>query len=163
VKPDDAFVVDVQVACDNKEIPSNSEIATWVTRALLATGREFDAGTELSVRVVDKSEIQALNRDYREQDKPTNVLSFPAGEVAGLPPEAAVVLGDLVVCADIVSQEADEQGKPAADHWAHMLVHGTLHLLGYDHGDDSEAAAMEGLETQTLKQYGLPDPYGESR
>ena len=163
MKADDAFIVDVQVACDNKEIPSNTEIASWVTRALLATGRKFDAGTELSVRVVDKGEIQALNRDYREQDKPTNVLSFPAGEVAGLPPEAAVVLGDLVVCADIVSQEADEQGKPVADHWAHMLVHGTLHLLGYDHGDDSEAAAMEGLETQTLTQYGLRDPYGESR
>ena len=155
--------VDVQIACKNKDVPPTSEIEAWVARALLASGRQFGAQTELSVRVVDTGEIQGLNRDYRQQDKPTNVLSFPGGPVAGLPVEEATVLGDVVVCADVVSREAAEQGKSVAEHWAHMLVHGTLHLLGYDHGNPAEAAEMEGLETKILGQYGLRDPYGEPR
>ena len=155
--------VDVQVACDSKDVLAPAEIEAWVVRALIASGREIAAKAELSVRVVDTGEIQDLNRDYRQQDKPTNVLSFPGGPVEGLPVGEATVLGDIVVCADVVSREAAEQGKAVADHWAHMLVHGTLHLVGYDHGNDSEASAMEGVETQTLMQYGLPDPYGESR
>ena len=158
-----APVVYVQIACNNNDVLPPAEIEAWVVRALLASGQEFAARTELSVRVVDTGEIQALNRDYRQQDKPTNVLSFPAGPVAGLPAEEATVLGDIVVCADVVSREAAEQGKPAADHWAHMLVHGALHLVGYDHGNASDAAEMEELETTILGQYGLRDPYGESR
>jgi len=163
VSPDITPSVDVQIACSNNDVPPPPEIEAWVVRALLASGRQFAGRAELSVRVVDTGEIQDLNREYRQQDKPTNVLSFPGGPVAGLPAEETTVLGDIVVCADIVGREAAEQGKPVADHWAHMLVHGTLHLLGYDHGDSAEAAEMEGVETRVLRQYGLPDPYGEPR
>ncbi len=160
---DCALAVDVQIACDNDDVPPPMEIEAWVVRALRASGRTFTAGAELSVRVVDTVDMQAMNRDYRQQDKPTNVLSFPGGPVAGLPDDEATVLGDIVVCADVVSREAAEQGKAVVDHWAHMLVHGTLHLLGYDHGNAAEAAEMEGLERQVLGQYGLRDPYGEPR
>ncbi len=155
--------VDVQIACTNNDVPPPADIEAWVGRALRGSGREFARQADLSVRVVDTGEIRDLNRDYRQQDKPTNVLSFPGGPVAGLPAEEATVIGDVVVCADIVSQEAAEQGKPVAEHWAHMLVHGTLHLLGYDHGNAAEAAEMEGLETKILGLYGLSDPYGASR
>ena len=155
--------VDVQIACDNNDVLAPAEIEAWVVRALIASGREFAVKAELSVRVVDTGEIQGLNRDYRQQDKPTNVLSFPGGPVEGLPVDEATVIGDIVVCAEVVSREAAEQGKPVADHWAHMLVHGTLHLLGFDHGNVSDAAEMEGLETKILGEYGLRDPYGESR
>ncbi len=155
--------VDVQIACTNNDIPPREEIEIWVARALQASGRKFAGQAELSVRVVDTGEIQGLNRDYRQQDRPTNVLSFPGGPITGLPAEEAAVIGDVVVCADVVSREAAEQGKPVAEHWAHMLVHGTLHLLGYDHGNAAEAAEMEGLEARVLGQYGLPDPYGATR
>jgi len=163
VSQDFAPEVDVQIACDNNDVLAPAEIEAWVVRALIASGREFAVKAELSVRVVDTGEIQGLNRDYRQQDKPTNVLSFPGGPVEGLPVDEATVIGDIVVCAEVVSREAAEQGKPVADHWAHMLVHGTLHLLGFDHGNVSDAAEMEGLETKILGEYGLRDPYGESR
>ena len=88
------------------------------------------------MRIVDAAEIHALNSDYRGKDKPTNVLSFPAGDVAGLPADMPVPLGDVVICASVVREEAAAQGKALDDHWAHMLVHGTLHLLGYDHETD---------------------------
>ena len=103
--------------------------------------------------------MRALNHEYRRINKATNVLSFPAGEIAGLPGEAPRVLGDVVICATVVSEEAAAQGKQVADHWAHMLVHGMLHLLGYDHELDAEAVEMEGLETQVLASSGLADPY----
>lgn len=111
------------------------------------------------MRVVDSEEMRALNRDYREQDQVTNVLSFPAEPVCGLPGEAPQVLGDIVVCAERVAEEATRQGKSLADHWAHLLVHGTLHLLGYDHQFDAEAAEMEDLEARILAKYGVSDPY----
>ena len=158
-----APTVDVQIACSNNDVPPREEIEAWVARALEAAGQKFAGQTELSVRVVDTEEIQDLNRDYREQDKPTNVLSFPGGPVQGLRAEEATLIGDVVVCADVVSREAAEQGRPVAEHWAHMLVHRPLHLLGYDHGDAAEAAEMEGLEAKILGRYGLPDPYGASR
>lgn len=106
--------------------------------------------------------MRSLNRDYRQKDKATNVLSFPAGAIEGLPAEAAPLLGDIVICAEVVSDEAAEQGKSTDDHWAHMLVHGTLHLLGYDHETDDDAAEMEGLEARILTVNGLRDPYVKS-
>lgn len=154
-----AFYVEVQVACNDSGLPSAEEIETWVTRAVEASGEDFERDIELSVRLVDTEEIQALNRDYREQDTATNVLSFPAGPIAGLPGEAVQSLGDVVVCATIVRQEALEQRKSVNDHWAHMLVHGTLHLLGYDHETDADAARMESLEARILTDNGLADPY----
>lgn len=125
-------------------------------------GASFPTGAEVSVRLVDTGEIQALNRDYRDMDKVTNVLSFPAGEIAGLPDDTARALGDIVVCAAVVSEEAARQGKITAHHWAHLLVHGTLHLLGYDHETDPEAFEMERLETSILVSNGLADPYLKS-
>ena len=114
---------------------------------------------EVSVKLTDNAEVQQLNAAYRDKDKPTNVLSFPAGRIEGLPDEVPVQLGDIVVCASVVRDEASEQGKAVADHWAHLLVHGTLHLMGYNHQTDVEAAEMEALETSILINSGLKDPY----
>ena len=114
------------------------------------------------MRVVDAEEMQSLNCEYRQQDAPTNVLSFPVGEIEGLPVAAGNFLGDIVVCASVVNREASEQGKHPNDHWAHMLVHGTLHLLGYDHQIDTEAAKMEALEQRVLAQHGVANPYRAS-
>jgi probable rRNA maturation factor len=128
-----------------------------VLRAAAAVGRDGDC--TVSVRVVDEDEMHTLNRNFRDQDKPTNVLSFPAGEIAGLPASEMPILGDIVVCAGVVTREAAEQGKAVADHWGHMIVHGTLHLLGHDHKSAAEAAAMEGLERDILAGLGITDPY----
>lgn len=158
-----SLLVDVQVACEDLDIPSAEEIETWVDRAVAGAGATFGGDTELSVRLVDTQEIRTLNRDYRQKDAVTNVLSFPAGSIKGLPIDNAVALGDIVLCAQVVSEQAAEQQKPVGAHWAHMLVHGTLHLLGYDHQTDADAAEMEGLETQILTDNGLADPYTECR
>ena len=147
----------MQVASDASDIPPDDAIREWVLRAAAVAGQDGDYA--VSVRVVDEDEMHALNRDYRDQDKATNVLSFPAGDIDGLPPGEAPILGDLVVCAGVVTREAAEQGKAVVDHWSHMVVHGTLHLLGYDHMTDSEAAAMERLERDILAGLGIADPY----
>lgn len=149
--------VDVRNACDDDTAPEASIVASWVVRAIEASGAT--GVSEVSVRIVDGDEIHALNKQYRGKDKPTNVLSFPAGEVSGLPADIPVPLGDIVICAGVVHDEATEQRKALADHWAHMLVHGTLHLLGFDHESDSQAAQMEALETRILSDQGLADPY----
>ena len=153
------FPVLLQFASNDDSVPDTKTITTWVNRALAAAG---NVDGELSVRVVDTVEMQALNRDYRSKDRPTNVLSFPAASIEGLPADADVPLGDIVICREVVRDEAERQDKAIADHWAHMIVHGTLHLLGFDHMNDREAAEMEGLEIKILADYGIPDPYGES-
>lgn len=158
-----SLVVDIQIACDDVGIPAMHQIETWVTRAVEDSGETLPGRPELSVRLVDKEEMRSLNRDFRQKDKVTNVLSFPAGGIAGLPVEAAPLLGDIVICAAVVSEEAAQQGKSTDDHWAHMLVHGTLHLLGYDHQSEADAAAMEGLEARILSAHGISDPYVKSR
>lgn len=152
--------VDVQLAADDESIPAADDIAIWVNRAIDAAGSS--SKREVSVRVVDADEMQQLNSEFRDQDKPTNVLSFPAGELAGLPDDADRPLGDIVVCAAVVADEAEQQGKRPGDHWAHMIVHGTLHLLGFDHESDSDAAEMEGLENRIMTDHGIASPYGES-
>ena len=157
-----ALEVDVQLACDAPGIPPDAEIRRWVEAAFLAATDPRPADAELAVRVVDAAESRALNGRYRDQDKPTNVLSFPAEQLDGLPEAAGHVLGDIVICAPIVAAEAAEQGKAVADHWGHMLVHGTLHLLGFDHQSDVEAAAMEALERQILAAGSVTDPYASS-
>jgi probable rRNA maturation factor len=112
--------------------------------------------TEVAIRIVDADEGRALNLQYRGRDYATNVLSFPAD----LPPGLNLpLIGDLVICAPVVAREAAEQGKKPADHWAHLTIHGTLHLLGYDHIEEAEAEAMEGLETRVLAGLGIADPY----
>lgn len=157
-----ALVVDVQLACADSWMPPEEAIETWTRRAFDATCQNHSGPAEVSVRVVEAGEMQALNREYRQRDAPTNVLSFPAGEIEGLPKEATQNLGDIVICADIVNDEASVQDKAREAHWAHMLVHGMLHLLGYDHEDAAEAATMEELEKRVLARYGVADPYRES-
>ena len=149
--------VDVQVASDAAGIPTSDDIREWIERTVAAVDPDRDA--DVSVRIVDEQEMRALNRDYREQDKPTNVLAFPAGDTGFVPPGEMPLLGDIVVCAAVVAREADEQGKPPGHHWSHMLVHGTLHLLGHDHVTDPQAQAMEALERQILDSLGIADPY----
>jgi probable rRNA maturation factor len=149
--------VDVQVASDAAGIPSTGAVRGWVERTVRATDPERDA--EVSVRIVDEAEMHVLNREYRDQDKPTNVLAFPAGDAGFVPPGEIPLLGDIVVCAAVVAREADEQGKPLEHHWAHMLVHGTLHLLGYDHVGEEQAETMEALERRILDEAGIADPY----
>lgn len=137
-----------------KGIPLQASFARWTEAALRAANRRRDS--ELSIRIVDAHEGRELNRDYRRRDYATNVLSFPAELPAGM---KLPLLGDLVICAPVVTREAAEQGKCLRDHYAHMTVHGTLHLLGYDHEDDSDAERMEALERKALNQLGVADPY----
>tara|TARA_B100000446_G_scaffold162740_1_gene163371 strand:+ start:9158 stop:9649 length:492 start_codon:yes stop_codon:yes gene_type:complete len=147
-----AVELDLQVASESSNLPSESQLQLWV-EAALASRRD---NSELSLRIVDESESQQLNGQYRQKDKPTNVLSFPAD----LPDELELpLLGDLVVCAPIVAREAVEQNKTQEAHWAHMLVHGTLHLLGYDHIEEADATEMEALETRIITKLGFPPPY----
>ncbi|WP_346837204.1 rRNA maturation RNase YbeY [Microbulbifer sp. SAOS-129_SWC] len=146
------LTLDVQRASDCPGQPSDEQIGTWAGAAL--RGRRDTA--ELSVRIVDEAESRELNHRYRGKDKPTNVLSFPAD----LPKDLDLpLLGDLVICAAVVAREADQQRKAIDAHWAHMVVHGTLHLLGYDHVEDAEAEVMERLETELLAGLGIEDPY----
>ena len=151
--------VDVQLACDDADIPAAANIQDWIARTLTAVSDKVEFETEVSVRVVGADEMRTLNKDYRHKDKPTNVLSFPAGELAGLPEEAGRPLGDIIICASVVRDEAQAQKKALADHWGHLLVHGMLHLLGFDHIKDSEAINMERLETSILADAGVADPY----
>lgn len=151
------LTADIQHASSATALPKDAELQAWAQAALNAALP--DAGEkELSLRIVDADEIQALNAQYRQKDKPTNVLSFPCELPEGVD---VPLLGDIVVCASVVQQEAHEQHKTEQSHWAHMVVHGTLHLLGYDHIDDAEAEEMEGLETQILTQLGFPPPYAQ--
>lgn len=154
--------VDVQIACDVAGVPDADAIRDWVRLATEGADSSSDGATEITVRVVDADEIHALNSLYRHKDKPTNVLSFPAGHIDGLPEGEPRLLGDVVVCASIVAAEAREQGKEVDQHWGHMLIHGTLHLLGFDHEAEDDAAAMERLEADILGKRGIADPYASS-
>lgn len=135
-------------------IPSPVSFRRWVDAALAGARRRRAA--ELSIRIVGTQEGRTLNRTYRDKDYATNVLSFPAD----LPPGVRLpLLGDIAICAPVVRREAAEQGKPVAHHWAHLSVHGVLHLLGYDHIEEADATRMEALETRILKGLGISDPY----
>jgi probable rRNA maturation factor len=138
-----------------KWAPTRSDIATWAGTAL---GRKA-AGRELGVRVVGSAESRRLNARYRGKDKPTNVLSFPAVELPAGPERP---LGDLVICPDVLRVEAREQRKSLRAHWAHLVVHGTLHLVGYDHEDSADADRMERREIAVLRRLGFPNPYRSS-
>ena len=150
--------VSVSYALPRTGIPSAVSFRKWVAAALSGRIREAD----LAIRLVDAKEGRALNRHYRGKDYATNVLSFPADLPEGLPEGVRLpLLGDLVLCAPVVAREARDQGKPLAAHYAHLTVHGTLHLLGWDHGNDVEAEAMEQLEREILAGLGIDDPYRE--
>jgi len=153
------LMLDLQLACeDNSELPTEEQLNLWATAAL--TSRTDIEEPELTVRIVDEEESQQLNFEYRGKDKPTNVLSFPFEAPAHVP---LPLLGDLIVCKQVVAREAVEQGKTSQAHWAHMIVHGCLHLLGYDHIKDEEAEEMEGIERIVLADLGFEDPYKDER
>ena len=148
--------VAVGYAVPRKGVPAANSFRRWVAAALDGRIREAD----LAIRIVGSREGRALNRHYRGRDYATNVLSFPADLPEGLPEGIRMpLLGDLVLCAPVIAREAKEQHKPLTAHYAHLTVHGALHLLGWDHGDDVEAEAMEQLERGILAGLGLPDPY----
>ena len=148
--------VAVSYACPRKGVPAAPSFWRWVGVALAGRIREAD----LAIRIVGEDEGRALNRHYRGKDYATNVLSFPAERPPGLPKNAKFpLLGDLVLCAPVVASEAAAQGKPLAAHYAHLTVHGCLHLLGWDHDDDADAQAMEQLEREILAGLGIDDPY----
>ena len=154
--------VDIQVASKAADLPDETWIADWVRAAIDGADPRQAESLEVAVRIVDESEMQLLNHEYRGKDRPTNVLSFPAGDDGFAPPDIPVALGDIVICAPVVQSEAAEQGKAPEAHWAHMIVHGALHLLGYDHEEPPEAEAMESLEVRILSQRGIGDPYNLS-
>jgi probable rRNA maturation factor len=121
------------------------------------------ARLEVSILLTDDAQVQELNRDYRQQDKPTNVLSFAAlDDDSPLPPDGPILLGDVIVAYETTEREARDEGKSFADHLSHLVVHGVLHLLGYDHLGDDEAEEMESLERSILAALGVPDPYKDA-
>ena len=144
--------VDVQYAMAVDGRPGEDTIRQWV----LQTGPEQKKDAELTVRIVDEAEITALNHRYRGKDGPTNVLSFP---YEGIPGVATELLGDIVICAPVVASEAVAQHKPLDAHWAHIVVHGVLHLLGFDHQHDDHAHQMEAREAELLASLGYANPY----
>ncbi|WP_025733823.1 rRNA maturation RNase YbeY [Carnimonas nigrificans] len=146
--------VDVQVAVDFSPLPDPCALEQWFSVVLAA--HPDDERTEMTVRFVTEEESRTLNHTYRGKDSSTNVLSFPFEAPQGVP---LPLLGDLVISPHVVAREADEQHKPLINHFAHMVVHGTLHLMGYDHIEDDEAEEMEALERQLLAQLDIPDPY----
>ena len=152
--------VSVSYALPRAGLPAAVSFRRWVAAALEGRIREAD----LAVRIVDDKEGRALNRHYRGKDYATNVLSFPADIAEGVKLPKGVkmpLLGDLVICAPVVAREANEQQKALNAHYAHLTVHGTLHLLGWDHEDEREAECMEQLEREILAGLGIADPYTE--
>lgn len=146
-------ILDLQLACEETSgLPDEALFQRWVDAVI----PPFQEESELTIRLVDVAESHELNLTYRGKDKPTNVLSFPFEAPPGI---EMPLLGDLIICRQVVEQEASEQGKPLEAHWAHMVVHGSLHLLGYDHIEDDEAEEMEGLETEIMLALGYEDPY----
>ncbi|EAR22228.1 rRNA maturation RNase YbeY [Nitrococcus mobilis] len=146
--------IDLQLASCNPDVPELEQFERWVAAAL-AGARD---AAEIAIRIVDEEEGRELNAIYRGYDYATNILAFPAELPEGV---EAVLLGDLVICAPLVAREADEQDKRLAAHWAHLVVHGVLHLLGYDHEEEAAAAVMEAQERVILAKLGYPDPYAD--
>lgn len=157
----DSLIVDVAIRADEwsallpdaETVARETAVAAWST----VTGRS-ESPAEISILLADDDAVRHLNRDHRGQDRPTNVLSFPTGDAAtgdGTP----VMLGDVVLACGVVAREAAAQGKPVAAHLRHLVVHGVLHLLGYDHETGPDAESMESLEVEILKSLAIPNPY----
>lgn len=148
--------LDLQLASEEPDIPDASLFQTWCEMAIAP----YQENAELTIRIVDEEEGQALNAEYRHKDYATNVLSFPSELPEGM--LEIPLLGDLVICAPVVAKEAKQQHKRLEAHWAHLVTHGCLHLLGFDHEQAEAADEMEALEQQLLMQQGYPDPYQET-
>ena len=156
--------LEIQNSIESESLPTQQDFILWIEKALeLSNSKIIDP--ELTIRIVSLDESQQLNSNYRDKNKPTNVLSFPFEIPEGLPVEVlesenmTSILGDLAICEAIVIEEAQEQNKKINHHWVHMVVHGVLHLLGYDHIDDSEAEEMESLEIEILNKFSIESPY----
>lgn len=146
--------IEIQAVFESADQPDRQQIQLWVDTALAG----YDRDTEIVVRIVDEQESAELNEQYRHKQGPTNILSFPAD----LPEEVDLdLLGDLVICAPVLEKEALEQNKLLTHHWAHIIVHGVLHLLGYDHIDDNDAELMENKEIEILNKLNINNPYTE--
>lgn len=146
-------ILDLQLACESPEgLPAESDFQRWLEAVL----PQFQEESEVTIRIVDEAESHELNHTYRGKDKPTNVLSFPFEAPPGI---ELPLLGDLIICRQVVEQEAVNQEKQLQAHWAHMVIHGSLHLLGYDHIEDEEAEEMESIETEIMLALGYADPY----
>ncbi|PTQ90417.1 putative rRNA maturation factor [Agitococcus lubricus] len=148
----------LQRVTTHKELPKSADFRAWINVAMIVANYQF--ASEVLIRIVDDEESQSLNGQYRGKDYATNVLSFPSE----LPHEIAAAmtrapLGDIIICAPVVMAEAKEQEKSLQSHWAHLTIHGVLHLLGYDHIDDDEAEQMEALEVQAMALLGYSNPY----
>ncbi|EGN76396.1 metalloprotein, YbeY/UPF0054 family [Idiomarina sp. A28L] len=155
------FHIDIQRAVETPELPSDTDIVSWAS-AVLSQHDLTEA--EMTIRITNAKEVQALNREYRGKDKPTNVLSFPFGDE--LPDEVVLdipLLGDIIICEPVLKAEAIEQNIAFAHHFAHLVVHGTLHLLGYDHLETPEAEEMETLEAKILATFDIPNPYANEQ
>lgn len=150
------LAMEVQVALRTPGLPKKADLQRWVIAALTNAGYINDA--ELVIRIVDEAESAALNQSYRHKQGSTNVLSFPFEAIPGVEMN---LLGDVVICAPVVLREAILQHKDPMAHWAHIVTHGVLHLLGYDHHNGMQAFAMEALESRILASLGYPDPYGD--
>ena len=150
--PDPELRLSVQFASEAADLPGRAQVRRWVASAL-------EHSAEITVRIVDADEAQALNTDYRQKDYVPNVLTFEYGEIGHDDQGRTMLGGDVVICAPVVEREAREQGKPLKDHYAHMTIHGVLHLQGYDHIEPEEADAMEARETAILERFHIPNPY----
>ncbi len=149
-------IIDIQIATEVENLPTVAQFQLWVDTTLVHAQFKSAYEPELTVRIVDESEGRELNKTWRQKDYATNVLSFPFDA----PPEIPIeLLGDIIICANVVANEAVEQQKTLESHWAHLTVHGVLHLLGYDHVTVDDAPQMENLEVHILRQLGYPNPY----
>jgi len=148
--------VEIQRATHTAGTPGDEQFQAWIEAVPAATGVKYSLG----IRIVDDEEARRFNHQYRGRDYATNVLSFPAELPEGLPEDIRkTLLGDLLICAPVVVREAQEQNRPLADHWAHLTIHGVLHLLGYDHEQAGDAEVMESLEIRILAGLDISDPY----
>lgn len=148
------YQITIQHATNLSRVPTDTNLRNWAQLALLSKVED----AELTIRIVDIAEMTELNETYRKKKGPTNVLSFPFETPKDITLDTTI-LGDIIICADVVNQEAHDQHKNVEAHWAHMVIHGVFHLLGYDHVKDKEAAIMEALETATMQQLGFSNPY----
>lgn len=155
--------IEVQRCSDDADYPSSEEIESWVCHVLADQFQEAPTSAEMNIRLVDEAESAELNHHYRHKSGPTNVLSFPFEEPPGYPGTLEHrLLGDIVICGPLVKREAQQQQKALQAHWAHLVIHGVLHLLGYDHQTDAQAEQMESREVQLLSHFKIPDPYQPS-
>ena len=146
------ITVEVQFAASTDDVPDEGTFQSWASIV------EVSSDQEVALRIVDEAEMTGLNEQYRKKSGPTNVLSFPADLPQGV---NSPFLGDIIICAPVVAKEAKDQGKSLDSHWAHMTVHGILHLQGYNHIDNAEAEQMESLEIKIMQQLGFANPYDE--